>query len=199
MFADFLTTRSAVPDFAVERVLREKGIQPQTLSSWGVRWTSEPSAFAIPYRDLQGVLIGVVERLYNSKGPTYDNGRYWQYADGSRPMGHFLFGLDRVVSASEIILVEGFWDTMKLHQEGYVNTLGLIGTRATGRHQKLLQELFPSASLLWVPDGDAPGRKWLQQPFFSHEARRVALPAERDPDSLSREELRQLLGEPLRA
>lgn len=129
MFADFLTTRSAVPDFAVERVLREKGIQPQTLSSWGVRWTSKPSAFAIPYRDLQGVLIGVVERLYNSKGPTYDNGRYWQYADGSRPMGHFLFGLDRVVSASEIILVEGFWDTMKLHQEGYVNTLGLIGTR----------------------------------------------------------------------
>jgi DNA primase len=199
MFADFLTTRVAVPDFAAERVLREKGIQPQTLANWGVRWTSEPPAFAIPYRDLQGALIGVVERLYDGKGPTYDNGRYWQYADGSRPMGQFLFGLDRVLPSSEIILVEGFWDTMKLHQEGYVNALGLIGTRATGRHQKLLQELFPSASLLWVPDGDSPGRKWLQQPFFNHEARRIALPAERDPDNLSREELLQLLGAPLRA
>lgn len=114
-------------------------------------------------------------------------------------MGHFLFGLDRVVSASEMILVEGFWDTMRLHQEGYINALGLIGTRATGRHQKILRELFPSASLLWAPDGDAPGRRWLQQPFFSHEARVVALPAGRDPDNLSREELLQLLGEPLRA
>jgi DNA primase len=101
-----------------------------------------------------------------------------------------LFGLKQLqISNDAILVVEGYFDVLTLHQAGFKNAVGLLGTEITSEQTAILKSLARNAILIF--DGDAGGRTALlkalktQQPGLTVKA--AMLPEEYDPDQYVRE------------
>lgn len=69
-----------------------------------------------------------------------------------------LFPLDAITDFSYIILVEGLFDVLKMHELGYTNCLCIFGTQNfTAEKAKLLDE-YGCRHVTILMDGDSPGR-----------------------------------------
>lgn len=72
-----------------------------------------------------------------------------------------LFGLSQAVRSIReqkcAILVEGYFDVIKLHQWGWTNTVATCGTALTDEHAKLLRRY--TETIIIMRDGDIAGRK----------------------------------------
>jgi len=69
-----------------------------------------------------------------------------------------LYGLNlaRKAKTSELIIVEGYMDVLALHQAGFVNTVGVLGTALNDSHVRLLKRANCKAVVL-VLDNDTAG------------------------------------------
>lgn len=56
-----------------------------------------------------------------------------------------------------MIVVEGFFDAMKVYQAGHQNVVALMGSTLSQRQSDLLTDRFKSVTLML--DGDIPGRR----------------------------------------
>ena len=93
------------------------------------------------------------------------------------------------------IVVEGFFDCLRIHQSGYRNVVALMGSSLSEAQEKLLLER--SRELVLMLDGDEAGRRASQQ-LVTQLRRKVSLslvqvPSGRQPDQLSREEIERIL------
>ena len=114
-----------------------------------------------------------------------------------------LFNLHRVLSLGSetvrvrrVIVVEGFFDAMRVHQAGYPNVVGLMGSSMSPEQEQLIATHFKSAVL--ALDGDEAGRKAAPE-ITARLARscfvRIApIPTGQQPDSLSDHDLKTILG-----
>ncbi len=72
-----------------------------------------------------------------------------------------LFGVDRIKETAKekgfTILVEGYFDVIRLHSVGLRNAVAPLGTALTVHQARVLKRFAPSAILLF--DGDAAGRR----------------------------------------
>ena len=104
-----------------------------------------------------------------------------------------LFNLHRV-DADDVIIVEGFFDCLKLCQSGIQNVVALMGSSLSDAHLKLLARF---KKVILFLDGDEAGReatpKIVSQLVPSHFVRVIQLDGDRQPDQLSSEEIRTLL------
>lgn len=109
--------------------------------------------------------------------------------------GKVLFGLyeGRVSIRREgwVILCEGNFDLLALHQAGFANAVAPMGTALTLDQGKLLKRFAERAVLLF--DGDAAGRRAVRAAFdvltkVGLAAQVVTLPPGADPDTFLREE-----------
>jgi DNA primase len=97
-----------------------------------------------------------------------------------------LFGWERLQSAPQVILVEGFFDVAVLWQAGFVHATCGGGTHLNSTQ---FQQLLTGERTVWIAfDGDAAGRQAaltvstrLQQ--AGQQARRILLPHAHDPAS----------------
>ncbi len=108
--------------------------------------------------------------------------------------GRELYGLYEVRRAranlTRLIVVEGYMDTVRLHQAGIDYAVATLGTATTAEHLKRLFRL--SAAVVFAFDGDRAGRAaaWraLQQALpearEGREIRFLFLPQGHDPDTL---------------
>ena len=109
-----------------------------------------------------------------------------------------LFNLHRVLARGDrtLILVEGFFDTLKMHQAGRPNVAALMGSRLSNRQAKLILTHFDRVALML--DGDLAGRAGTTaaltalSPFIEVETVRLASGAQ--PDQLALEEIEEILG-----
>ena len=101
-----------------------------------------------------------------------------------------LFGLDRAKSyvrdKGKIILVEGYFDVIRLHSVGFGNTVAPLGTSVTIHHARVLSKLAPEVVLLF--DGDTAGKRAAVESAkkllkFPVEVSVVFLPPGEDPDT----------------
>jgi DNA primase len=108
--------------------------------------------------------------------------------------GEVLFGLHegRVDVRREgwVILCEGNFDLVALHQAGFANAVAPMGTALTAAHAKLLRRFAERVVLLF--DGDRAGRRAVHAAFPVLQAeglgaRVVVLPTGSDPDTFLRE------------
>ena len=53
-------------------------------------------------------------------------------------------------------MVEGYFDVLTLHQAGFKNTVGLLGTEITAEQSSMLATL--AREIILIFDGDAGGR-----------------------------------------
>lgn len=138
-----------------------------------------------------GLVLGFGARTMGDEQPKYLNSPESSVYHKSQ----FLFGLDQarkhVKSDGEIVVVEGYFDAIALHQSGIRNTVATSGTALTADHAKHLRRLARGVALTY--DGDAAGQDAMLRSLgvLLAEGLDVAvvdLPAGDDPDTLVRRE-----------
>jgi len=118
--------------------------------------------------------------------------------------GEILFGLyeGRVIARREgwLLVCEGNFDLLALHQAGFKNSVAPMGTALTENHTRLIRRFADQAVLLF--DGDKAGKKAVRAsaPLLTRagiSAKVISLPPGADPDTYLREKgtdaLRQLV------
>jgi DNA primase len=105
--------------------------------------------------------------------------------------GSFLFALDfarrHAPDAGEIVVVEGYFDAMAMHQAGLRHTVATSGTALTADQARLLKRLAARVALTY--DGDRAGREAMMRSLGTLlaeglEVAVVDLPDGEDPDTL---------------
>jgi DNA primase catalytic core len=108
--------------------------------------------------------------------------------------GSFLYAMEQARKAippdGEVIVVEGYFDAIALHQAGLANTVATSGTALTADQARLLKRLATRVALTY--DGDAAGQDAMMRSLGvllgeGLEVAIVELPAGADPDTLVRE------------
>lgn len=152
-----------------------------------------------PIHDRHGRIIGFGGRtLVKDQKPKYLNSPETPIFQKSRE----LYGLHQILNAketpNEIIIVEGYMDVIALAQHGIMNAVATLGTSTSTFHIQLLAK--HTKHLIFCFDGDAAGRQAAWRGLESSlphlqsglGASFIFLPEGHDPDSLVREEGREL-------
>jgi DNA primase len=147
-----------------------------------------------PIRDARGRVIAFGGRVIDQGEPKYLNSPETALFHKGRE----LYGLYETRRArtnlSRLIVVEGYMDTVRLHQAGVDSAVATLGTATTAEHFRRIFRLVPA--VVFAFDGDRAGRAaaWraLQQALpetrEGREIRFLFLPQGHDPDTLVAEE-----------
>jgi DNA primase len=177
------------------RYLTQRGISTATARLFGVGMYQGAGFLTgrcvIPIRDEQARLVAYAGRAVKGELPKY------RFPVGFRK-SQMLFNLDRALQTdgNNVIIVEGFFDALKVHQAGHPAVVALMGSSFSQRQSELLLCHFASVTVML--DGDHPGRhaaeviaKLLTPKVRVHE---VELPNGVQPDQLSSDEINVLIG-----
>src|SRR5690606_8597501 len=125
------------------------------------------------------------------EGPKYINSPETKLYQKSQ----VLYGLDmarRAVGQTDrVILVEGYFDVLSMHQAGFRETVATCGTSLTPEHVSRLRRLTRTAIVLL--DADEAGTKAAERtlPLLDSagmQGLRLQIPDAKDPDDLLREQ-----------
>jgi DNA primase len=172
------------------------------------RGLSENTAryFGVGYYDGNGFLRGrVVIPIHNEHGElvAYSGRAMGQTKPKYRlPAGfrksQLLFNLHRAIQKGNrtLILVEGFFDTFKIHQAGHHNVAALMGSKLSLRQTELIGTYFDQVILML--DADEAGKAGTVAAVTALSSilvvQIVALASGAQPDQLVSDEIHQLLG-----
>ncbi len=141
-----------------------------------------------PIHNLTGKCIGFGGRILkaNKKAPKYVNSSEAEIYNKSKILYGMFFAKNAIRKKDECILVEGYTDTISLHQAGIENVVASSGTSLTIEQIRLIKRFTPNIKILY--DGDAAGVKAalrgldlvLEQDL---NVKVVLLPEGEDPDS----------------
>ena len=172
--------------------LGARGITRETAESFGVGLFSGRGSMSgrvvIPIHSERGELVAYAGRAIDESEPRY-----------KFPVGfhksHVLFNLHKA-GGEQVIVVEGFFDCMKVWQAGYSSVVALMGSTLSERQEHLLVERFKMITLFL--DADEAGRKAVEE-IAARLLRKVHVrilepPDGKQPDQLDQEQLRALLG-----
>ncbi len=193
----------APPNYAKELNLDRKTLKELGLiNDRGKEFFSK--RLMIPIFNHSGKVVAFAGRiLEDSNLPKYINSPESSiFKKGSTLFG-FYQARDSILKEKKVIIVEGYFDVISLHQHGFRTAVAPMGTSLTENHAKVIKRYSESPILAF--DGDNAGRKatirsagiFLQlglEPFICQ------LPKGEDPDSLSKsnpELLKELIENPL--
>lgn len=111
-----------------------------------------------------------------------------------------LFPVDHVTDFSRIILVEGLFDVINLHDLGFTNSLCIFGTNNFGPAKAKMLDEYGCTEVIILMDGDSAGRTAAQKIKKILDQRAIAsividLPDGKDPGNLTPEEAAAYLGD----
>jgi DNA primase len=147
-----------------------------------------------PIHDQQGNLVAYAGRSLDNSEPRY------LFPPGFHK-SWVVYNLHRALGAAPMqagrgIVVEGFFDCLKVHQAGYANVVALMGASLSEVQAQLLKEHF--RDLVLMLDGDEAGQRAsrvivtrLRETLTLHIAQ---VPEGRQPDQLSPTEIQRILG-----
>jgi DNA primase len=172
-----------------ERELYETGLAQRSKEN-GRPYDRFRSRIMFPLADVRGRVLGFGARaMREEQRPKYlntsDNDIYHK--------GLQLYGADlaraHATRAGEVIVCEGYTDTIALHQAGMRNAVGLMGTALTGEQVGELARM--AQTVLLALDADSAGQEAMLKAFRlanrrKLELRVVMLPAGADPADLIR-------------
>jgi DNA primase len=146
----FLRSEGFTPEQAVECGLLSKNDNGNIYDRFRER-------LIFPIQNLSGQVIAFGGRVINEGGPKYLNSSDSPiYKKGEHLYG--LFQARRSMNRTRrALLTEGYMDVLSLHQFGYQDACGVLGTALTPEQVRRLAGLCTRVDLLF--DGDAAGRK----------------------------------------
>jgi DNA primase len=174
--------------------LIERGLDAVTIGHFGVGyygWRGLMSGrIAIPIHDDAGRLIAYCGRAVNGAEPRY------RFPAGFQK-SQVLFNYHRARSAADksVIVVEGFFDCMRVHQAGFPTVVALMGARLSPAQQQLLTGRF--SAILLMLDGDATGRAAMAQIAKdlapACRVHQLRLPPNAQPDQMSSDQIQHVM------
>jgi DNA primase len=181
--------------------LSARGIATRTATAFGVGFYPGPELMkgelmkgwvVIPIHDEGGRLVGYAGRSLEGSEPRYK-------FPGGFGKSQVLFNFHRAAATNceTVVVVEGFFDCLKVYQAGYENVVALMGTDLYEQPARLLGERF-AAGVALLLDGDAAGRagrgRAVARLRGACAVREWELPEGRQPDQLPEGQLRELIG-----
>jgi DNA primase len=174
--------------------LASRGLNRETLDTFGVGFFpgkgSMAGRVAIPIHNGKGELVAYAGRSVDQKEPKY------KLPAGFRKSEE-LFNFHRAdeIDTSTVVVVEGFFDAMTVHQAGFPAVVALMGCACSHSQEALLVERFECVVLML--DGDEPGREaqhTLTRQLASRcFVRTATVPDGKQPDQLSADEIKNIL------
>jgi DNA primase len=174
--------------------LAERGITKKTAIEFGVGFYAGPGLMherlVIPIHNGDGELVAYCGRSVDQTQPRYR-------VPPAFAKSEILFNMHRAGSGGHdsVVVVEGFFNCMKVHQAGFRSVVALMGSALYEPQRYALRERFRHVILLL--DGDATGRKAgtvaAQKLRPDCNVRVVPLPAGLQPDQLPATDIRQAL------
>ena len=173
--------------------LVERGVAPATIGRFGVGYYGQrglmAGRIAIPIHDEGGRLVAYCGRALNGADPRY---RFPAGFEKSRVL--FNYHRARATGESSVVVVEGFFDCMRVHQAGCPSVVALMGARLSHAQRDLLGGF---SRVLLLLDGDATGRAataWITSDLTpALPVVPLQLPPGTQPDQLSEQQIRQVL------
>ena len=174
--------------------LGRRGLDAATTDRFGVGYYRGGGLMsgrvAIPIHDERGRLIAYSGRAIDGTTPRY-------LLPAGFHKSQVLFNYHRAVESGDkpLIVVEGFFDCMRIHQAGFPCVVALMGARLSSAQRALLTNRFSRVVLML--DGDPPGRRASAQ-IASELGRAVGitdlhLPDNLQPDLMPCDQIRQML------
>jgi len=174
--------------------IRNRGLKQETAEYFGVGFFhgrgSMSERVVIPIHNEDGALVAYAGRSVNDSEPKY------KLPAGFRK-SLVLFNLHRALQTKSkaIVIVEGFFDCLKVFQAGFLCTVALMGSSLSEYQEKLLVENFDRVVMML--DGDEGGRSATSQItarlIRKQFVRVVNLPDGTQPDKLSSREIQKIL------
>ena len=174
--------------------LAGRGIDKETAEHFGVGFFAGKGSMsgrvAIPIHNEQGELLAYAGRSIDNTEPRY-----------KLPAGFHksldLYNLHRAIATGQrgLIVVEGFFDCIKVHQAGFPFVVALMGCSMSEEQERLLVK--HADMVLLMLDGDEAGRQGTDE-CLRRLARQVwvkvaYVPDGKQPDQMTSEELKGLL------
>jgi DNA primase len=177
--------------------LVERGIQRASAAEFGVGYYSGTGLMegriVIPIHNPRGELVAYAGRAVNGVEPKY------KLPIGFRKSRE-IFNVHRaaIADSDRVIVVEGYFDCLRVHQAGFRCVVALMGCALSGPQEELLLERFKAVLLML--DGDKAGRG-ASRAIAARLAKRcsvgvVRVPDAAQPDQLPPEVIRRLLRSP---
>jgi DNA primase len=174
--------------------LQGRDIHSETADTFGVGMY-DGSGFlhgriVIPIHNEHGQPVAYAGRAVDHQQPKYRFPAGFRKSDA-------LFNLHRAAPTGDrsVIVVEGFFDALKVHQAGYPSVVALMGSSLSNRQADFLTNRFDHAVLML--DGDAAGRRGteaiLDQLKFKMPVTAIHLLDGVQPDQLASAEITSLL------
>jgi DNA primase len=175
--------------------LSQRGIEGATADHFGVGYCGGPglmsSRIAIPIHDDAGRLVAYCGRaVVDGIQPRY---RFPAGFQKSRVLFHY--DRARAAAGDQVIVVEGFFDCMRVYQTGFSCVVALMGVCLSPAQKALLAARFSQVALLL--DGDPAGRAATVQIASdlagACSVTKLLLPPGVQPDQMTAEQIRLFL------
>jgi DNA primase len=172
--------------------LRARGIGERTAVEFEIGFYAGAGLLSrrlvIPLHDERGQLVAYCGRSLDGSEPRY------KFPPGFAK-SQVLFNLHRAAAASQetVIVVEGFFDCLKVHQAGFRSVVALMGSALYDRQRWVLAERF--RRIILMLDGDPAGRRAsaVIARRLPSPVRVIELAAGTQPDQLSESVIQELL------
>ena len=147
-----------------------------------------------PIHNLTGRVIGFGGRILvndpEKKSPKYQNSPESEIYDKKQTLYGIYFAKNAIARQDECILVEGYFDVLRMHQIGIENVVASSGTSLTMEQIRLVKRYTKNITMLY--NGDAAGQHAALRGtdmILSEgmNVRVVLLPPEHDPDTFGKE------------
>ncbi|HKQ34260.1 MAG TPA: DNA primase [Nitrospiraceae bacterium] len=182
------------------KALSKQGFAQSDLAAAGLTVAREHASGAydrfrarvmFPITDLRKRVVGFGGRILGEGTPKYLN-------SPDTPLfkkGQTLYALDlareAVARLKTVIVVEGYFDAVALHQAGLTHTVATLGTALTAEHIQVLRRFASKVVLLFDPDQAGVRAALRGLDLFVNSGlgvKVVTLPAGEDPDTYVRKE-----------
>jgi DNA primase len=178
--------------------LRKRGISTETVKTFDVGFCVRglmKGRVAIAIHNERDQLVAYAGRAIEET-LAKEEGKY-KLPNGFQK-ARVVYNLNRATTNTEsgLIVVEGFFDAMKVHQAGFPNVVALMGATMSEYQEELL--VAATDRLVLMFDGDDAGHEGLRKVYGRLRRKlylkEVHLEDGQQPDSLSDERLKGLLG-----
>jgi DNA primase len=174
--------------------LAARDIDARTAARFGSGFYGGPGFMSgrvvIPIHDERGRLVAYAGRSVDGRGP-----RYRFPAGFGKSLVLFNFHRATATPSDTVVVVEGFFDCLRVSQAGFESVVALLGTELYERPAQLLRGRFRCVLLLL--DGDAAGRRAQDRVAAQLrdrcEVRVIGLAEGAQPDQLPGYQLRELI------
>lgn len=188
-----------MPDPVIGVIHPFKGISAKTLKEFGAFFTDSNNLsdyVCIPI--YQHKKLRFIEGRYKVLGSNTEMPKYLRKPSGVS-VANILFPFDKIKDFSHIILVEGLFDVLNLHDLGYTNSLCIFGTQNFNPTKAKLLDEYGCRKVTILMDGDSSGKQATQKIKNLLEQRNIEtvivnLPSEIDPGDFNEEAAEYFLG-----